>query len=115
MDTEKLRSICLSFPGAHEGIKWEDHLCFMVAEKMFCVSGMEDDSFLTFKASDEDFELLCERQHIIPAPYMARNKWVGIEKRSALKPKEWEHYLRQAYELIKSKLPKKTQREIDSL
>jgi predicted DNA-binding protein (MmcQ/YjbR family) len=37
---------------------------------------------------------------------------VSVTKRQALKPKEWEHYVRQSYELIKSKLPKKTQREI---
>lgn len=43
MDTEKLRSICLSFPGATEGIKW-DHLCFMVAEKIFLITGFEDDA-----------------------------------------------------------------------
>lgn len=114
MNTEKLTKYCLSFPGAHDGIKWEDHLCFMVAEKMFCITGMTDDSNVSIKVSDEDFEELCERNGIIQAPYMARNKWVAITKRSALKPKEWEHYLRQSYELIKSKLPKKTQAQIDS-
>jgi len=99
--------------GAHEGVKWEDHLCFMVAEKMFCITGFADNANVSFKASDEDFEILCEREGIIPAPYMARNKWVSVQKRNALKPKEWEHYLRQSYEIIKSKLPKKVQKEID--
>lgn len=103
----------MKFPGATEGIKWEDHLCFMVAEKMFLITGMADDSNVSIKVSDEDFETLTERNGIIPAPYMARNKWVAIQKRNALKPKEWEHYLRQSYELIKSKLPKKIQKEID--
>lgn len=107
MNTEKLRAFCLSLPGATEGVKWEDHLCFMIAEKMFCITGMTDQSNVSIKTSDEDFELLCERNGIIPAPYMARNKWVSIEKRSALRQKEWEHYLTQSYELIKSKLPKK--------
>lgn len=103
----------MSLKGAHEGIKWEDHLCFMVAEKMFCLTGLTDNSNVNFKVTDEEFEELCERDGIIPAPYMARNKWVSVQKRNALKPKEWEHYLRQSYELIKSKLPKKIQKEID--
>ena len=113
MTTDKLRSFCLSLKGATEGIKWEDHLCFMIAEKMFCITGLTDSSNVSFKVSDEEFEELCEREGIIPAPYMARNKWVAVVKRNALKPKEWEHYLRQSYELIKSKLPKKVQKEID--
>lgn len=113
MNVDKLRAYCLKFPGATEGIKWEDHLCFMVSEKMFLITGMSDTDHVSIKVSDEDFEELTEREGIIPAPYMARNKWVAIQKRSALKPKEWEHYLRQSYELIKSKLPKKVQKEID--
>lgn len=112
MNTDKLRKYCLSLPGAHEGIKWEDHLCFMVAEKMFCVSGMAYDSFVTLKVKDDEFEEMCDREGIIPAPYMARNKWIGIEKRNALKSKEWEHYVKQSYELIKSKLPKKVQQQL---
>lgn len=113
MTTDKLTELCMSFPGVTQGVKWEDHLCFMVGEKMFVITGFPDDSTVSIKASDEDFEELCERRDIIPAPYMARNKWVQLQKRSAFKPKEWGHYLRQAYELIKAKLPKKVQREID--
>jgi predicted DNA-binding protein (MmcQ/YjbR family) len=112
MNTEKLTAFCMNLPGAHQGIKWEDHLCFMVAEKMFCITGMHDNTNVSFKVTDEDFEELCERNGIIPAPYMARNKWVAVEKRNVLKPKEWEHYLRQSYELIKSKLPKKVRESI---
>jgi predicted DNA-binding protein (MmcQ/YjbR family) len=97
----------MNMPGVHEGIKWEDHLCFMVAEKMFVITGMNDNSNVSIKVTDEDFAELTEREGIIPAPYMARNKWVSVEKRNALRPKEWEHYMRQSYELIKSKLPKK--------
>jgi len=112
MNTEKLRNYCLSLRGVTEGIKWEDHLCFMVGEKMFCITGMEDDSHVSFKVTDEEFESLTERDGIIPAPYLARNKWVGITRRSALKPKEWEHYLAQSYELVKAKLPKKVRQEL---
>ena len=112
MNTERLRSYCLSFPGATEGIKWEDHLCFMVAEKIFLITGMEDSSNVSIKVSDEDFELLSDREGIIPAPYMARNKWVAIENRNSLRPDEWKHFVLQSYEIIKSKLPKKVQQSL---
>lgn len=112
MNTEKLRRFCLSLPGATEGIKWEDHLCFMVAEKMFVITGFEDNATLSFKVKDEEFEEMAAREGIIQAPYMARNKWVQVQRRTALKPAEWEHYLRQSYELVRSKLPKKVQQSL---
>jgi len=112
MTIERLRECCLSFPGVTEGIKWEDHLCFMVAEKMFLITGMSDEDQVSIKVSDEDFDQLTERPGIIQAPYMARHKWVSITRRSALKREEWEHYVRQSYELVKARLPKKIREEI---
>ena len=112
MNIDKLREYCLSLPGATEGIKWEDHLCFMIGEKMFCITGMSEEDYVSIKVSDEDFETLTEREGIIPAPYMAKHKWIGITKRSALTLKEWKHYLKQSYTIISSKLPKKLQKEL---
>lgn len=115
MTTEKLRAYCLSLPGVQEGVKWEDHLCFMIAEKMFCITGMNDDTNVSFKVDPEEFEELTEREGVIQAPYFARRQWVAVEKRGALRLSEWEDYLLKSYELVKAKLPKKTQKEIDNL
>jgi hypothetical protein len=49
---------------------------------------------------------------IIQAPYFARMKWVTVLEESRLSHKEWEQYLRQSYELVKAKLPKKIQESI---
>ncbi len=105
MTLDKLREICMNFPGATEGIKWEDHICFMVGEKMFCVTG--DEGGASLKVTPDEFEELTERDGISPQAYMARNKWIRIEATAKLKPKEWAHYLRQSYELVAAKLPKK--------
>lgn len=110
MNLDKLRELCLSMPGATEGVKWEDHICFMVAEKMFCITG--EFGGASIKVTPEDFDELTEREGIIPQPYMARNMWVNIEQFNKLKPKEWEHYVRQSYELIRCKLPKKVQNSL---
>lgn len=113
MNIEKLRSYCLSFPGTTEGIKWENNLCFMVAEKIFCITGMNDGSPVSFKLDEERFDELTDREGIIQAPHFARRQWVSVIKRSALRPQEWEEYLGEAYRIIKAKLPKKIQKEID--
>ena len=107
MNLDDLRKLCLSFPGATEGIKWEDHICFMVAEKMFCITG--EWGGVSLKVTPEQFEELTERDGIVPTPYMARNMWVNIQQYNKLKPKEWAFYVRQSYDLIRSKLPKKVQ------
>ena len=112
MDIEWLRKFCLSLPATSEDIKWGNDLCFLIAGKMFCVAGLEQPLKVSFKVTDEEFEELSTRDGIIPAPYMARNKWLLVQKASKLSKKEWETYIRQSYTLIKNKLPKKVLKEL---
>lgn len=115
MTTDQMREFCLSLKGVSEGIKWEDHLCFMVAEKMFCITGFNDNDGVSIKVSPEDFDLLTERKGITQAAYLAKNQWVAVEKRNTLKNAEWKEYLEKSYELVKSKLTKKQQKEINEM
>jgi len=107
MKSEFIREICLSFPGVKEDIKWGHDLCFLIGEKMFCVTGIEGDFGVSIKVKDEEFEELTGREGIIPAPYLARYKWIYVDDVNSFSNKEWKHYLQQSYELIKSKLPAK--------
>ncbi|HXB10724.1 MAG TPA: MmcQ/YjbR family DNA-binding protein [Bacteroidia bacterium] len=107
MNIEDLRTYCLSFKGATEDIKWEADLCFCVGEKMFCVAPLEGEFAITFKVRPEEFEELSTSKGFMPAPYLARNKWVRLKDVSVLNRKELEGYIKQSYELISSKLPKK--------
>src|SRR6476646_5674370 len=100
MTVEQLRTICLSLPGTTEDIKWENDLVFMVGGKMFCVTSTEPPHNISFKVTDEEFEELSTQQGIIPAPYMARAKWIQVQKHSVLNKKEWEEKLRQAHALV---------------
>jgi len=43
----------------------------------------------------------------VPAPYVARYHWVALETFGALKDSELKPLLKNAYELIRDKLPKK--------
>ncbi len=109
MTVEDIRSIALKLPHATEDIKWGADLCFCIAEKMFCVTSMEGDCKFSLKVDAEEFDELCQRQGFIPAPYMARNKWVLIDSSAKLSKKEVESFIKSSYELVKSKLPKKMQ------
>ena len=109
---EEIRDYCLKLKGTTEDIKWENHLCFCVGEKMYVVTSPDEVPVsASFKASDEDFEKLITREGIIPAPYMARNKWVKVDNIERFSLEEFSHYAQKSYELVKSKLPKKLQNE----
>jgi predicted DNA-binding protein (MmcQ/YjbR family) len=112
MNIDSIRTICKKLPGVTEGIKWGDDLCFMVAEKMFCVAMLSGDLQVSVKVPAEEFDELCGMPGIIPAPYAARNKWILVETPNKFSEKQWEHYITQSYGLVASQLTKKKQREI---
>ncbi|HUI52463.1 MAG TPA: MmcQ/YjbR family DNA-binding protein [Terriglobales bacterium] len=110
MHIDQLRKFCLSFPGVTEQIQWENDLLFKVGGKMFAVTPLEPARvWLSLKATPENFAELTERPGIIPAPYLARAKWIAVETREALGIAELEQLLRESYEMVRAKLPRKVQ------
>lgn len=114
MNIESLRELCLGLPGVSEDVKWGADLCFLIGGKMFCVTGLEGESGVSFKVREDEFDELSASHAIIPAPYMARNKWVQVQAWDRFTQQEWEYYVKQSYELVKIKLPKKVQKEIEA-
>ena len=113
MDIDWLREICLAFRGVTEQIQWGNDLLFKVGGKMFAIAPLEPAPVcLTFKCSDESFAELTERPRIIPAPYLARAKWVALESPDAMTRGELSELLRTSYELVFAKLPKRAQEEL---
>lgn len=109
-DIEWVRELCLSFPNATEKVTWGADLTFRISEKIFAVVVLEPAKvWLSFKCSAENFAELCERPGIIPAPYMARAQWVALETKDALPRQELASLLRESYDLVFAKLPKKMQ------
>jgi predicted DNA-binding protein (MmcQ/YjbR family) len=110
MDIGWVREYCLSLSHTTEKIQWQDDLVLKVGGKMYAVVALEPgDHWLSLKCSSEEFADLVERPGIIPAPYLARARWVALETEDALPRVEIERLLRQAHDLIFAKLPKKTQ------
>jgi predicted DNA-binding protein (MmcQ/YjbR family) len=112
MDIEMLRNICNRLPAVTEDIKWGSDLCFCIGGKMFCVTGLSGPLQVSLKVRDEQFDVLTAKTAILPAPYLARHKWILIKDANAFSKKEWKEYIAQSYELTKNKLPKKVLREL---
>ncbi|MDC8757761.1 MmcQ/YjbR family DNA-binding protein [Janthinobacterium fluminis] len=113
MNLEQAKAVCRAMPAASEDIKWGSNVVFSVGLKMFAIfGGSEAAPTLSFKVEDERFLELTDRPGIIPAPYLARAKWVQIARPKALGDAEAAALLRRAHGLIVAKLSKKLQREI---
>ena len=109
MSVEWIRRHCLSFPHATEQVQWGDNLVFKVGGKMFAVTSFEPrDIYLSLKCTLEEFGELTELPGIIPAPYLARAKWIALENENALPAAQIKRLVRNSYDLVFAKLPKKT-------
>ena len=109
MDVSWVRHLCLSFPSATEHVIWGNDLTFKVGGKMFAHTVLEPAAvWLSFKTSPETYFELTERPNIIPAPYLARAKWIALETKDTLASAELSDLLRESYDLVVAKLPKKT-------
>jgi predicted DNA-binding protein (MmcQ/YjbR family) len=108
-DVDWVRDLCLSFPHATEQVTWGADLTFRISGKIFAVTVLEPAKvWLSFKCSPENFAELTERAGIIPAPYLARAQWVALETKRALSKQELAALLRESYEFVFAKLPRKT-------
>ncbi len=115
MNVDWIREVCLSFAGTTEQIQWGSDLLFKVGGKMFVVAPLEPAPVcLSFKASPENFAELTERPCIIPAPYLARAQWVALQTRDALPADELARLLRDSYDMVFAKLPKKIRDAVSS-
>ncbi len=106
MDVDSIRAYCLSFPETTEKLQWGDALCFKVRGKMFAVMGL-DRVRLTFKCTAETFAEMIEREDIGPAPYLGHHNWVMLARLDALGSEELRGAIRNSYEMVVAKAPKK--------
>jgi predicted DNA-binding protein (MmcQ/YjbR family) len=114
MDLDSIRTYCLSLPHATEDIQWGNDLLFRISGKIFAGMSLDPPHSLSFKCTPEKFDELIELEGIIPAPYMARNKWVMLERPDALSDREIKSLIENSYQMIFAKLTKKAQAELGS-
>ena len=114
MNIEELRKICLSLPSVTEDINWDNNLCFSIGGKMFLICGLDQNPLTaSFKVNEEDFVKFSNTEGFKPAPYLARYKWIYSSDVSQMNKKQWEVIIKNSYDLIRSKLPKKILAELE--
>jgi predicted DNA-binding protein (MmcQ/YjbR family) len=111
-DLDWIRKLCLAFADVTEDMPWDDDLCFKVRGKIFTGIALSDGRFprLTLKTSSEAIHDLLEIEGIVRAPYVGRYDWIQLSNSNVLPADELEGLIRQSYELVAAKAPKKTSR-----
>jgi predicted DNA-binding protein (MmcQ/YjbR family) len=104
---KQAEAAALALPGATLSIQWGDDRIYKVGGKMFAGMGGGRAPALSFKCTDLSFEMLIQRDGVIPAPYLARAKWVQLTRLSAMDGAELKARLAEAHRLVVEKLPKK--------
>ena len=108
-DVDRIREFCLAFPDVTEDMPWGDDLCFKVRGKIFTGMVLSDGRFprVTLKCTPEKFCELLEVEGIAVAPYVGRYNWVQLANSNVLRSNELESLIRQSYDLVAAKAPRK--------
>lgn len=114
MSPEAFHELALSLPGATFDVKWGADRVYSVGGRMFAVAGHQGEAApkYAFKASDIGFEALVEQGVAVPAPYMARAKWVQLRSHDAVSDDDLCGLVANAHALIAAKLTRKARAEL---
>ena len=114
MSFDAIREYCWSLPHVTEKVQWDNDLLLCIGGKMFTVMALDAAApyRISLKCTPEEFAELTERENIDPAPYVARYHWVALKSFAALPQAELKRLVRDSYEMVKGKLPKKILAEL---
>ncbi|WP_374651528.1 MmcQ/YjbR family DNA-binding protein [Dongia sp.] len=115
MTRKEFDKACGALPKTTQVVQWGGASVWKVGGKIFAVCsnwGPGEGPKFSFKCSDMSYDLLRQQKGIIPAPYLARAKWVQVETPKALGDKDLKAYIETAYRLVAAKLTKAKRAEL---
>ena len=114
MSFKALQKHATALPGATLDIKWGFDWVASVGGRMFFVGGPHPSAWTgcSFKVDDHRFLELTDVPGIVPAPYLARARWVRLMDPQALPLAQLKTLVSRSHQLILSKCSKRLQREL---
>ena len=109
MNIPAIQKFCAALPHATGDIKWGVDQVYSIGGRMFCVAYVDPKkrSTVSFKVDDDLFLSTSDRDGFIPAPYMARAKWVQVTDLKKVSDAELKALIKRSYDLVAMKLTKK--------
>ncbi len=99
MSREEFDTYCGGLLGVTHVVQWGNASVWKIGSKIFAICsnwGAGGHQKIGFKCSDLSFKVLCEQPGIIPAPYLARAKWVQMETEKAMSDEDIKAYINAA-------------------
>ncbi len=114
MNKTALHKYCLALPAATYDVKWEVDGVYSVGGKMFAVAFADKSGRVqvSFKVDDDLFLQYTDRAGFIPAPYLARAKWVQVQDTRDVPAAELKALLARSHALVAAKLTRKHRHEL---
>ncbi len=115
MTREEFDHYCKSLKSATHVVQWRGASVWKIGGKIFAIHpdlGEDQKHKLSFKCSNLSYQILCELPGIVPAPYLARAKWVQIQTAEAMNHEDICDYIKTAYDIISNKLPRNKKSEL---
>lgn len=124
MTLDEYNAFCGSLTSTTSVVQWGGSHVWKIGGKIFAISDLGSGSTksaagnhiaLAIKCADMSYQMLTELPGIIPAPYLARAKWVRIEADADFTDDDRKAYIAEAHRIISAKLTKKLQKELGLL
>ena len=115
MTRDEFDRFCGALPAVTNVVQWGNASVWKIGGKIFAICsiwGPGEMEKISFKCSDLTYSILIEQEGIIPAPYLARAKWVQLQSKKAMSDQDIEAYIREAYAIIAAKLTKAARMEL---
>jgi len=115
MTREEFDDYCRSLKATTNVIQWGNASVWKIGGKIFAICshwGKGEEQKISFKCSDLSYSILIEQEYIVPAPYLARAKWVQLTSDKAMTAEDIKTYINEAYSIVKAKLTKAARKDL---
>jgi predicted DNA-binding protein (MmcQ/YjbR family) len=109
MNIEELRAYCLSKKGVTESFPFDEYtLVFKVMDKMFLLTGLDEELSINIKCEPEKAEeLRAEYPSVLPGYHMSKKHWNTVMIDGTIRDKQIYEWIDESYDLVVNSLSKK--------
>lgn len=116
MNRYDLNNFCASLPAVSHVVQWGGSDVWKIGGKVFAIIGTGETGkpTISFKTSENNFEVLRERPGFRPAPYLASRgmKWIQLYDGAKVVDDEIGYYITESHRIVSLGLTKKMQKTL---
>jgi predicted DNA-binding protein (MmcQ/YjbR family) len=118
MNIEDFREYCLSKRGATENFPFDEvTLCLRVVNKIFAITGLDNERFTVNLKCDPDYALELRERHpeVVPGWHMNKSLWNTVDFEGSLDDAFLRHLIDHSYDEVVKKLKKSEKAQLEGM